>query len=362
MSAVLLARAIARKDPGARFEGIGAARMRREGFALWRDHTGWGSMGPIAAIPRIPKLLLQMWLTALHVAKTKPSLVVLVDFGVFNVRLAQTLRLRLHYAGPILYLFPPAAWLDSERTARAVGALATPVSGFRHQAEFYAHHGIAAEYFGHPLLDEYAPAPQRPAPPHDGGRVAMLPGSREGELHHHVPLFLRALDELRRSRPRVTAALAASDERFVPRLRAAASRAGARDVEVTLGVRAALDGADGAWVASGTAVLESVLLGVPAIAVYVVSRSVVWYGRRMQQRIYGGRYITLPNLVANEEIVPEYLQDAATPASLADAMERVLADPSRTRDAVARLRDALGPPGGLERCAEYAVALASGAR
>lgn len=359
MTAVLLAQSIRERDPAAAFEGIGAGAMRDAGILLWRDHTGWASMGPIAAIPRIPSLLLQMWRTALHVAATKPDLVVLVDFGVFNVRLAQTLRERLHYRGAILYLFPPSAWLDSDRTARAVSRLALPVSGFAHQAEFYRDRGLHVHYFGHPLLDRYAQRPPRAAPQTDAGGVALLPGSRAQELRHHVPLLLQALTELRRRRPRVRATLAAAQGRFVPVLREAARQHGASDVSVAVGVRDALEDADAAWVASGTAVLESVLLGVPAIAVFVVSRSVVWYGRRMQRRIYGGRFITLPNLVAQEEIVPEYLQDDATPEALARAMDHVLTDPARALEGIARLRERLGPRGAMEQCADLAVDVAS---
>lgn len=358
MSAVLLSRAIRERDPDARFEGIGAARMREDGIPLWRNHTGWAGMGPIAAIPRIPKLLLQMWLTAFHIARTKPNLVVLVDFGVFNVRLAQTLRDRLGYDRPILYLFPPSAWLDSERTARAVARLCTPVSGFAHQTEFYRERGLRVEYFGHPLLDRYEQRAARDAPPRDGGAVALLPGSRTGELRYHVPLFLRALEELRLVRPHVRATIAASERRFESRLRDAVARASLAGVTVTSGVRAALADADAAWIASGTAVLESVLLGVPAIAVYVVSRSVVWYGRRMQRRIHGGRFITLPNLVAEDEVVPEYLQDDATPEALARAMDRLLIDPGARTRRFAALRERLGPSGGLDRCADLAVSLA----
>ncbi len=359
LNAVLLVRAIRARDPEARFEGIGAHRMREEDIALWRDHTGWASMGPLAAIPRIPKLLLQMWQTALHVARTKPDLVVLVDFGVFNVRLAKMLRERLRYAGPILDLFPPGAWLDSEDTARAVSGWTAPVTVFAHQAAFYRGHGLPIEYFGHPLLDEYVERAARAAPPRDGGCVALLPGSRGGELHRHVPALLRALEELRRTRPRLRATLGAADAQAQKALSRTVLALGAHDVRVEIGVRAALADADAAWVASGTAVLETVLLGVPAIALYIVAPSVVWYGRRMQRRIVGGRFITLPNLVADKEIVPEYLQDDATPERLARAMDDLLADPARQRAHFPALRAALGEPGALDRCAAFAVKLAS---
>ncbi|HEY9085280.1 MAG TPA: hypothetical protein VIN40_04995 [Candidatus Tyrphobacter sp.] len=361
LSAVLLMRAIRELDPRAQFEGIGSQRMREEGAALWRDHTGWASMGPLAAIPRIPKLLLQMWQTAFHVARTKPDLVVLVDFGVFNMRLAKTLRERLHYAGPILDIFPPGAWLDREATARAVSRWVIPVTAFAHQAAFYRGRGLPIQYFGHPLLDEYAERAPRTAPPRDGGCVALLPGSRGGELHRHVPVLLRALEELRRTRPHLRAVLGAADARARRTLLRAAGSFGAPDLRVEIGVRAALADADAAWVSSGTAVLETVLLGVPAIALYVVAPSVVWYGRRMQQQIVGGRFITLPNLVASEEIVPEYLQNDATPERLARAMDDILEDPTRQAKHFGALREALGEPGALNRCAAFAVQLAAGA-
>ncbi|MBV8118261.1 MAG: hypothetical protein JOZ01_09795, partial [Candidatus Eremiobacteraeota bacterium] len=147
--AVLLANAITAVDPAARFEGIGAQRMREAGFAMWRDHTGWASMGPLAAIPRIPKLLATMWRTAFHLRRTKPDVVILVDFGVFNLRLAMTLR-RLGYTGPVLDVFPPGTWLDNADKARQVSAVAVPLTAFAHQAKFYESLGAPIVYFGHP--------------------------------------------------------------------------------------------------------------------------------------------------------------------------------------------------------------------
>ncbi|MGB8150834.1 MAG: hypothetical protein WCE97_06525, partial [Candidatus Cybelea sp.] len=174
-SGIALAQSIRSYDPHARFEGIGSTAMRTAGFALWRDHAGWASMGPAAAIPRIPKLLDAMLRTAFHIVASKPDLVVLVDFGVFNLRLANTLR-RLRYEGPVLDLFPPGAWLDNEAKARRVSAVAYPVTAFAHQYDFYRSLGCRIEFFGHPLTSRYAMRALRPPPPPTAGVVAMLPG------------------------------------------------------------------------------------------------------------------------------------------------------------------------------------------
>jgi lipid-A-disaccharide synthase len=357
-SAVLLAAALRERDSQAHFEGIGGQAMRDAGIALWRDHRGWASMGLFAAIPKIPWLLGEMWLTAIHIARERPDLVVLVDFGAFNVRLVKTLRSRLRFKGPIVYLYPPAAWLDRENVARIVSRYTLPITAFEHQASFYRSLALPIYYFGHPLLSQYRMREPRPAPPSDGGTIALLPGSRMMEIKHHVPVLLRAFDELRKKRPRLKGTVAAVDDKMRRVLQRRIGALQRDDLRIEIGVRAAVEDVDAAWVASGTAVLESVLLGVPAIAVYVVSRAVAGYGRKMQRLIYGGRFITLPNLVMGEELVPEYLQDEATPQHLADAMERLLRDPQRTRDRFEALRTALGDHAALERIADFAFALA----
>jgi lipid-A-disaccharide synthase len=353
-SALLLARAIRAADPEAEFEGIGAERMRAAGFRMWRDHTGWASMGPLAAIPRIPKLLVTMWQTARYIAKSKPDLVVLVDFGAFNLRLASELRRKENYAGPILDVFPPGTWLDGEKKAREVAAVSVPLTAFAHQYEFYKSHRLPVVYFGHPLVAEYRTRPPRPAPPPDGGTVAILPGSRRGELGFHLPPLIAAFAQLKARRPRLRARFGAADARGERYIRKELARARVADAEVVRGVQAAVGEADAAWVASGTAVLETVLCGVPAVALYVITPILVKHGRSLIRH----RFITLPNLVLGREIVPELLQEEATPTRLAAEMERVLEDPSRQYAEFAALRAALGPPDALERGARFAVALA----
>lgn len=354
LSAVLLSQAIQGVDPAATFEGIGANRMAEAGIKLFRNHTGWASMGPIDAIPRIPPLLAACIQTAQHIVRTKPNLVILCDFGVFNVRLAKWLRERFHYDGAIMYLFPPSAWLDREGLARVVAGNTVPVVAFERQYNFYKSLKLPAIYFGHPLASQYPMRPRRPLAPSDGGTIALLPGSRTGELKYHVPALLSALRELRMRRPQLQAIFGAANdagERIIAR---AVAKSKLENVRVVRGVRAAVTDADAAYVASGTAVLEVALLGVPAIALYIITPLLVGYGRR----IYKGDFITLPNLMLGRGVVPELLQDAATPERLAQEMEAVLTDPNPQLQAFAELRTHLGPPNALNDCARFAFALA----
>ncbi len=284
---------------------------------------------------------------------SKPDLVVLVDFGVFNLRLAMTLR-RLRYAGPVLDVFPPGTWLDNAKKAREVSAVAVPLTAFAHQEKFYKSLGCPVVYFGHPLAGEYRRRPPRAAPPADGGTVAILPGSRSGELRYHLPAVVDAFRLLKARRPNARGVFGASDDRAAGRIERALSRAGLTGVSVVRGVSAAIADADAAWVASGTAVLETTLSGVPAVAFYIITPILVKHGRTMIRH----RFITLPNLVLEREAVPELLQEQATPQRLVDEIETILRDPSKQYAQFAELREALGPPDALQRCAEFAVALA----
>lgn len=311
-------------------------------------------MGPLDALRKIPSLLSVCIRTAAKLRAAPPDLLVLVDFGAFNVRLAWFLR-RFGFQRPIVYYAPPAAWLDNPKRARAVAALSDPLTFFRHQAEFYRRLGLPIGYVGHPLVSTIAPRPPRPAAAAGDGVVALLPGSRAGEIEHHTPLLLDALARVRESRPGVTAVIVAADDDAQRLVEHFLNFRSPLPVTIVRDTRAALRDVDAALIASGTAVLEAALLQTPAAALYVLSETQA----KIARRVYRGRYITLPNLVLDEPLVPELLQERATPAALAAALLALLDDPVQQQDGYGRLRAALGPPDALQRNADWVLAAAA---
>jgi lipid-A-disaccharide synthase len=351
VTAVELAGAMRARRPDLVFEGIGADRMRAAGFTTWHDTRDWASMGLSEAIRRIPKLWTTAIRTAVRLAIDPPALIVLVDFGAFNVRLAKTLR-GFGYRGPIVYDFPPAAWLDRVRAAQAVSRYASPLTPFAHQHAFYESLGLPSTYIGHPLVATVPPRPARSPAPADGGRIALLPGSRSSELKYHVPVMIETFARIVARRPRATATFVAANDDAERRLRAATD--GLAGIDVRRDARTVFADVDAALIASGTAVLEAALREVPCVATYIISP----LQERQARRFWSGPFVTLPNLVLGRGIVPEILQRDATPAALAAALEALLADPTTQLADYRALRAALGTPDTLGRTADYVLAVA----
>ncbi|MDQ6944500.1 MAG: hypothetical protein M3169_18535, partial [Candidatus Eremiobacteraeota bacterium] len=257
----------------------------------------------------------------------------------------------LGFAKPIVYYAPPSAWLDSAKRARAVATLCDPLTIFRHQAEFYRSRGLPIGYVGHPLVSTIGARASLPAPPPGAGLIALLPGSPAGEIARHTPRLLDALARIREVRPDVRAALVAADDDAHAHVAHLLSFRSPLPVEIVRDTRAALRDADAAAIASGTAVLEAALIETPAVALYVLSEAQA----KIARRVYRGKYVTLPNLVIDEPVVPELLQGAATPAALADALLALLANPGNQREGYARVRTALGPPDALQRNADWVL-------
>jgi lipid-A-disaccharide synthase len=353
MLAVTLLDAMRAQGIELQVDGIGGERLARAGVTIVQSNAGWASMGPIDALTKIPKLLAIGTRTAAYLRRTPYDLIIVVDFGAFNLRTISVAR-AFGVATPILYYFPPGAWFDNPKRARAVAAVSDPLTAFAHQRDFYRSLGLPIGWVGHPLVSTIAPRAPRPPAPADGGVVALLPGSRQSELARHVPRVFDAFAILRHRRPRVTAVVPAADAVAAAAIRSDLALRTPMPVTIVDSSAAAFEACDAAAVASGTAVLEAALAEIPTIAFYVISEAQM----RIARRIYTRPYVTLPNLVLDEPVVPELLQEAATPMALADALEHALDHPGDQVAAFDRLRTALGPPDSLARCARFALSLA----
>ncbi len=353
MLAVTLLDAMRARGVALQVDGIGGERLARAGVTIVQSNAGWASMGPIDALAKIPRLLAIGTRIAAELRGAPYDLVILVDFGAFNLRVASFAR-AFGVSTPILYYFPPGAWLDNPSRARKVAGVSDALTAFAHQRDFYRSLGLPIGWVGHPLVSTVAPRPPRPPAPADGGVVALLPGSRASELQRHIPRLLDAFAILRHRRPEATALISAVDAAADAAIRR--DLAGRTPMPVTIVTSAAdaFAAADAAAVASGTAVLEATLTGVPTVAFYVLSEAQA----RIARRVYSRPYVTLPNLVLDEPLVPELMQEAATPMNLADALDHALTAPGEQADGVRRLRDALGPPDSLDRCARFALSVA----
>ena len=352
MLAVTLLEAMRARGAELEVDGIGGERLAAAGVRVLQSNAGWASMGPIDALAKIPKLLAIGTRVAAQLRRAPYDLIVAVDFGAFNLRLLTYAR-AFGVATPMLYYFPPAAWLDDAKRAHRVAAVSDPLTAFAHQRDFYRSLGLPIGWVGHPLVSTISPRPARSPIPSSGGAVALLPGSRATELERHVPRLLDGFTILRHRRRDVTAIISAADRAAETAIRRDLIRRSRLPVTIVDSAASAFAMADVAAVASGTAVLEAALTEIPTVAFYVLSEATA----RIAKRVYRRPYITLPNLILDEPAVPELLQEAATPMALADALEHALLEPGEQVDAFRRLREVLGPPDSLDRCARFALSL-----
>ena len=277
----------------------------------------------------------------------RPDVVVTVDYPGLNLKLAAYAKAR---GIPAVHLVCPQVWAWRRgRIPKVAAALTKLLCFFPFEPALFAGTGLDARFIGHPLVDVCA----REA---DGGRgaagdgaklLALLPGSRLGEIRRNLPRLLRALPLLAVDGVRVVVPAANERaEREIRRLVAEAPR-GAGPVAVQAGgARALLRRATCAAVASGTATLEAALARCPTVLVYAVSPLLAWFARRV---VTGVHFIGLANVIwekgggRGEPPMPELLQEAFTPEAVAARLAPLLADAAARAAAVRRLDEATAP-------------------
>ena len=363
LQASLLSRAMRASRPGLSIAGVGGDRMRGAGVDVELDSVSaeWASIGPISAYLKIPWLLTVMLRLAERIRARAPRLLICVDFGAFNLRMLEWLRFT-GYRGQALYYFPPGAWLDNADQARKVARVANVLTPFAHQRDFYASLGLQATFLGHPLVEAIAPRPVRARGEHP--KIAVLPGSRRDEVSVMLPVLAQAADRASALFGAQYTIVAASEARAKQIATLWAASGGPPGAEIVRrDATDAMRDADLAWTASGTAVLEGALCGVPQVAFYKLTDALYRIAQRRVPHIVRGP-VTLPNLIAGRRVVPELLQYDFTPERLLEESKTLLDDAGAAaqENGYREVRALLGPPDSLERIAAHAVGMIDGAR
>ena len=321
-----LARSLRARYPDAQIVGLCGPAMRAAGVEAWHDCSELAVMGLAEVLRHLPRLLRLRAGLLKRLMQWRPDVVVGIDAPDFNLGLEKRLKARgvttVHYVSPSVW-----AWRGGR--AAKIGASADLVLClFPMEPPIYAAHGIDARFVGHPLADAFPLEPDQAAArarlglDDDGPLLAVLPGSRLGEIRRIGPAFIGAVASLRQrhSRLRVIAPMA------TPACRALfESQGGAQHCRLIDGqARDCLIAADAVLLASGTAALEALFAKRPMVVGYRLSVLTHFLVRRFG--LLKTRHVSLPNALAGEALVPELLQDECTAPALAAALAHYFDD------------------------------------
>ena len=344
--------------------GMGGPQMRAAGVDIITDYSEVSVVGITEVFKRLPSLLRAMKHLVEAAQRRRPSLAILTDFPGFHLRLARKLRPKgvrnVYYICPQFWAWRP--WRVNLVRRRFVKALCI----FPFEEKFYADAGVPVKFIGHPLVGNVNPTLTRElfcekyGLDHEKKILTVLPGSRRGEIAHHVPVLAEALDEIQRSQAGgVSIVVAVAPGLDLARLEAKFP-AGLQARFIEDDTYNALAAADLAIVSSGTATVETALLGKPMIVVYRLSP----WTARLAKPLVRTKFFSMVNLIADRAVVPELIQDDFTPRRLAgtavellDGSEQGELRREEMRKGLAEVRSLLGQPGAIDRAADAIVAL-----
>jgi len=347
-------------DPSLSFCGVGGRNLEAEGVRLVARSSEMAVVGLTEVFSKLRFIAGVYFRLRGMLRAGKQDLVILIDYPDFNLRLASEAK----RAGvPVFYYISPQVWAwrrnRIHRIRQVVDRMAVILP---FEKEVYAEMGVDVDFVGHPLLDAVNRSRSRTEALAAFGLrdarpiVALLPGSREKEVTSLLPEMAGAAGILVRDFPGTQFVLPLA-ETVDPALVQDILRGHAAPVTVLPGqMYDAVGISDAAMVASGTATLETALLGTPMVIAYRISPLTAAVGRR----VIRVKHIGLVNLIAGKTLVPELVQDDANAARLAAEVKAILADRQRSdvmRSELAAIRRKLGEPGAARRAAELAVDL-----
>jgi lipid-A-disaccharide synthase len=319
-------------SPNVEITGVAGEAMREAGCTALASSDELAVMGfvePIRHLPRLWRLRSRLFE---HFSSGSFDAFIGIDAPAFNLGLAHKLKQKglttIQYVSPQVW-----AWRQG-RVRKIAAAVDAVLCLLPFEPEFYAKHHVRAEFVGHPLADQIALAPDRIAARHslgiaaDAQVVAILPGSRLGEvarLGSDFALAARQLANQLNPAPVFVAPMATPAVRKIFARQVAQTAAPIRMVDGQS--RTVLAAADAALVASGTATLETLLHGCPMVVAYRVAPLTAFIARDLG--LVKSTFMSYPNLLAGEALVPEFLQEGVTPEALSSALQDALGDDRR---------------------------------
>jgi len=354
LHAARLVSAIRERHPEWRFFGCGGDRLEEAGCELLVHARELAVVGLFEVVRHLPGIYRRYQRLRQAMIARRPAGIILVDFPDFNLRLA---RDAFGAGVPAIYFISPQLWAwRTGRVEQIRRYIRRMICIFPFEQAFYARHGLEVDYVGHPLVDTVRPRYSReefyrmhgldPAIP----MVALLPGSRHREIDFHLDTMLEAARQLRRRRP----------VQFVLPVAATLNLEEMRG-RIPADLRDAVPVIDGdsydaaahsrfAVVSSGTATVETALLGTPMVVIYRLSEWTYRLGRRWVKT----PFYAMVNLILGEAAVPELIQEKFDAAAIVDWARRLLDDTVEREAQVLRLlqvRERLGAAGAIQRAA-----------
>ena len=318
-----LVRELKKRFPDAQFAGIGGPRMLAEGFQAWHESAELAVMGLAEVLRHLPRLLRLRAGLHRRLLDWRPDVFIGIDAPDFNLGLERKLKQAgirtVHYVSP-------SVWAWREGRAAKIGRSADRVLClFPMEPPIYQRHGIDARFVGHPLAEAFEAVPDRRAARERLGLaqdipvLAVLPGSRQGEIQRLWPTFINAARLVTLQMPGLAVAVPAADPACRAAIEAGLAKSQLANVVLYDGqAHDVMVAADVVLLASGTAALEAMLAKRPMVVGYRISA--LTYRLVMALGMMRVSTYSLPNVLANEPIVPELMQHDCTPENLAESV------------------------------------------
>ena len=353
-----LVSAMQKRNNGLVFCGIGGKALKETGVDILIDASEISVVGITEVFSKTPGILRGLRMVKNILKTAPPDLLILVDFPDFNLHVATTAKKN---NVPILYYISPQIWAWRPDRVKKIGKLVDHMAVILPFEEaFYKEQDIPVTFVGHPLMEDRLPSEDALSRKWKENIpvIGLLPGSRHGEIARHLPIMLDTAEILiQKIKPiKFVISLAPDvEEKYIEDIVKKFSGTGAFEI-VSGGVRKIFEKSIIVIAASGTVTLEAAISGTPMVIIYKVSPVSYFLGKHLIRV----KHIGLVNLIAGKEIVPELIQEAASPAGIANTVSKMLSDPSALKTlglGLLSIRNKLGRPGASDRVANIAFGM-----